>query len=132
MVSCAVCKQGLCMPYDHPQRSCGKVMFLHLSVILSTEGVWQILPWANAPLGRPPQRQTPPLGDIPPGTATAVDGTHPTGMQYLFTQISLVDLGGKALPESTSSWFLFLISRIFFFGLKYDWCALCASSDKKT
>ena len=46
-----------------PQRSCGKVMFLHLSVILFTGGgVWQTPP-------RPLQQ-----------TATAADGTHPTGM----------------------------------------------------
>ena len=35
----------------NPQRSCGKVMFLHVSVILSTLGVWQ----ADIPLmGRHP------------------------------------------------------------------------------
>ena len=48
--------------YYRPQRSC-KVMFLHLSVILSTGGggLWQ----------------TPPL---PKQTATTTDGTPPTGM----------------------------------------------------
>ena len=58
-----------------PQRSCGKVMFLHLSVILSTGEVcfWADTPsrphWADAPqqtpLGRPP-RQTHPPGRHPP------------------------------------------------------------------
>ena len=53
-----------------PQRSCGKVMFLHLSLILFTGGgclpqcilgytPWadtpgQTPPWADTPLGRPP------------------------------------------------------------------------------
>ena len=51
-----------------PQRSCGKVMFLHLSVILFTGGgVPQCMlgythplqvdtPWADTPLARPPPR----------------------------------------------------------------------------
>ena len=67
------------------KRSCGKVMFLHLSVILFTRGVGvcvsehalgrrglPLVPEGlpDAPLGRQP----------PPKTATAVDGTHPTGM----------------------------------------------------
>ena len=52
--------------YYRPQRSCGKVMFLHPSVILSTKGgVWQT----------PPQE-----------TATAVDSTHPTGMHSCYSQ----------------------------------------------
>ena len=42
----------------HPQRSCGNVMFLHLSVILFTRGGGlpqppvRHSPWADAPLGR--------------------------------------------------------------------------------
>ena len=47
--------------------SCGKVMFSQGSVILSTGEVY-------IPLGRHPP------GRHPPKTATAVDGTHPTGM----------------------------------------------------
>ena len=35
-----------------PQRSCGKVMFLHLSVILFTGGVWQTPPSNRRPLQR--------------------------------------------------------------------------------
>ena len=85
-----------------PQRSCGKVMFLHLSVILFMEGCL-----VDTPLGRhPPTMQTPPSADTPhpqdtplwadtpsgqtplldrhrhppPETATAADGKHPTGM----------------------------------------------------
>ena len=34
-------------------RSCGKVMFLHLSVILF-RGVWQTPPWADIPPGQTP------------------------------------------------------------------------------
>ena len=37
--------------------------------------------WADIPLGRHPTRQTPPQPPpLPPEMATAVDGTHPTGM----------------------------------------------------
>ena len=70
-----------------PQRSCGKVMFLHLSVILFTGGggVCQI------PSRRhPPPGQTHPWADTLPGqtpiqqTATAADGMHPTGMHSCF------------------------------------------------
>ena len=55
--------------YDcyRPQRSCGKVMFLHLSVILSTG-------WVSAI----PSGQTPPWAH-PPGTHTL--GTHSPGKQ---------------------------------------------------
>ena len=85
-----------CDTYYRPQRSCGKVMFLHLSVILSTGGGGCIpaCTWATTPLGRhpPPQADTPcpparhPRVDTPSGrhppqqAATAADGTHPTGM----------------------------------------------------
>ena len=50
--------------FNRPQRSCGKVMFLHLSVILFTKG-----------LGRhPPVRQSP--GQTPPGQIPLL-GRHP-------------------------------------------------------
>ena len=66
-----------------PQRSCGKVMLLHLTVILFTEegGVWQTpSPGQTSSLGR-----RPPLGKHPPPeTATAADGTHPTGTHSCF------------------------------------------------
>ena len=50
-----------------PQRSCGKVMFLHLSVILSTGGVCLSACWDTTPPGQtpPPTGQTPPLGRHP-------------------------------------------------------------------
>ena len=50
-----------------PQRSCGKVMFLHLSVILSTGGggcVWQTPPRTDTPWQTLPG-QTPPQGRHP-------------------------------------------------------------------
>ena len=71
--------------YCRPERSCGKVIFLHLSVILFTGGVWQTLPpgshcpQADTPLGRHPQLNTP-LDRHTLKTATAADGKHPTGM----------------------------------------------------
>ena len=74
--------------YYRPQRSCGKIMFLHLSVILFTGG--PDTPLGRNPLGRQapgrhplgrhlPQADTP-LGRHPQETTTAADGTHPTGM----------------------------------------------------
>ena len=63
--------------YYRPQRSCGKVMFSQVSVILFTGGLWQTPPWVDTPtpgltpLGRPPPRQTPPLRWLL---------QHPTGM----------------------------------------------------
>ena len=51
-------------------------MFLRLSVILSTGGMSASVHAEIHPPGRQPPGQTPP----PQQTATAVDGTHPTGM----------------------------------------------------
>ena len=64
--------------YYRPQMKFAKVMFLHLSVILSTGGVsaslhagmhtsWQTPPLADIPLGRH-QPQPPPLCRHPPGS----------------------------------------------------------------
>ena len=57
-----------------PQRSCCKVMFLHVSVILSTGGLgWQ----ADIPLA---SRHTPPLaGRHPPGQTHLPGQTPPPG-----------------------------------------------------
>ena len=110
------------------KRSCAKVMFLHLSVILFTgvgvsasgstgcTSTWQTPP----PSGRPPQADTPigrhppsqthtspgrhPLGQtsLPgkhtpsPDTATAVDGTHPTGMHSCYKIFMLIDQNVRA------------------------------------
>ena len=87
-----------------PQRSCGKVMFSQASVILSMgEGCLADIPpgqtpdthpWVNTPSGKIPLGRhaspaqcmlgyTPPCpvhAGIHPPTATAADGTHPTGM----------------------------------------------------
>ena len=59
----------------------------------SQRGVWQVpvgrhTPSRN-PLGRYPSSwaDTPPLGRHPPKTATAEDGTHPTGNVFLLTHI---------------------------------------------
>ena len=85
----------LSVHYYRSQRSCGKVMFSQVFVILFTgEGVWQTPlgrhPWADTlgqtppeqtPPGQTSPRQTPPRADTPPQQmATAADGTHPTGM----------------------------------------------------
>ena len=61
------------MHFYRPQRSSGKVMFLHVSVILFTLGSGRQTP--------PPADKHPRQADTPsPWTATAADGTHPTGM----------------------------------------------------
>ena len=94
--------------FYHPQHSCGKVMFLHLSVSHSVHrGVSGRYPLhcADTPLADIPQADTP-LGRYPPLlsacwdtdtpcpvhaqitppylAATAADGTHPTGMHSCF------------------------------------------------
>ena len=66
--------------YYRPQRSCGKVMFLHLSVILFTGGCLPQCMLGNTPLRADTPRQTPPWQTPHPPTVTAADGTHPTGM----------------------------------------------------
>ena len=64
------------------KRSCGKVMFLHLSISYSVHGgggsLYDVtsLSDRDTPLGRHPPEQTTPH----PETATAADGTYPTGM----------------------------------------------------
>ena len=65
-----------CVHYFYrPQQSCGKVMFLNMSVILFTWGVY-----ASVHAGiHPPGRHL-----SPEQTATAADGTHPTGMHSCF------------------------------------------------
>ena len=73
-------------PFDfyRPQRSCGKVMFLHLSVILSMAGgLAGRHPLDRHPPGRHPLADRHPPGrQTPPGTATAADDTHPTRMHF--------------------------------------------------
>ena len=71
--------------------SCGKIMFLHLSISHSVHRgcVWWTSPWADAPLaGTPPPqadtttRQTPPLADTPQARTpkqAPLPGRHPTG-----------------------------------------------------
>ena len=78
--------------YYRPQRSCGKVMFLHVSVILFTRGRWVSI--RETPLDRPPPRrqrptvyrktprQRPPWTDTPqtetPWKETPLDRDPPT------------------------------------------------------
>ena len=58
--------------FYRPHGSCGKVMFLHLSVILFTGGVCLCVqgmvytPQTDTPLGRHAPGQTPPWADTPP------------------------------------------------------------------
>ena len=87
-------QQTTCSKYPHDSLLPLPLLpiFTQASVILFTGG-WQT----------PPKRQTPPsradtplpstCWDTPPSTATAADGTHPTGMHscyfYLLTQVSM-------------------------------------------
>ena len=64
----------------HPQQSCGKVMFLNLSVILSTGGCLpQCTLGYTMPLARHPPGQSHPLAGTPPGRYTPLAGTPPWG-----------------------------------------------------
>ena len=95
--------------FDH-KRSCGKVMFLHLSVILFTgggrEGVCPPPPWMQTPKGwadlprcrttmvgqtspdaDPPHSDPPWVGQTPHTCSQQAGGTHPTGIHtclYIF------------------------------------------------
>ena len=91
----AISKQNNIFHVYRPQRSWGKVMFLHVSVILFTGGVCLSACWDTTP-----PEQTPP-GQAPPGAVHAerygqhAGGTHPTGMH--------------------SCWRLVLLDKIFLF-----------------
>ena len=76
-VPCLMSRGRSWAPFYHPHRSCGKVMFLHLSVILSRGGVCLSACWDTPPGQTPPPQQT----------ATAADGTHPTGMHSCVTRV---------------------------------------------
>ena len=88
--------------YCRPQRSWGKFMLLHVSVILFTGGgVCPSACWDTPPRtrGRPPQArhppgQTSPRADTPSaqcmlGYDQQAGGTHPTGMQSCWNIFSL-------------------------------------------
>ena len=71
--------------FYRPQRSCGKVMFLHLSVSHSVHGGCladtpspRSTPWKHPPEAHPPETIPPRSTPLP--SATAADGSHPTGM----------------------------------------------------
>ena len=70
--------------FYRPQRSCGKIMFLDLSLILFTGGSGRP-PWADTPLpGRPPWADTPgqtPLGRHPLGRHP-VEADTPQGSRH--------------------------------------------------
>ena len=83
-----------------PQRSCGKVMFLHLSVILSTGGVS-----ASVHAGIHPHGQTPP--SHPPGQTTP--GRHPLGRHPLGRYTLPPPADGYCSGRYTSYWNAFLL-----------------------
>ena len=71
---------SLCFIFTVRNSSCGKVMFLHLSVILFTGGsVWSDTPRARHPPGRHPLGRYPPWADPPRQTHPPPWQTHPLG-----------------------------------------------------
>ena len=90
--------------FYRPQRSCGKVMFLHLSVILSTGG--GCLP--QCMLGYTPWADTP----ISPGQTPPAAGTHPTEMHSCVTRVLvrqlLSNLTRNHLLHSGKCWLCYL------------------------
>ena len=100
------------MSYYRPQRSWGKVMFLHVSVILPGPGGCLVRGRGSAPRGVPgpeggvpgPGGSAPRGGALdkggwsrgcgdPPPTATAAGSTHPTGMHSCFVNLFLHTCG---------------------------------------
>ena len=65
------------MHFYRLKHSCGKIMFSQASVILSTWGRGCL---ADSTPGKQPAGLTPSPGQTPSQTATATDGTNPTGM----------------------------------------------------
>ena len=63
--------------YRPQTRVCGKVIFLHVCVILSTGGC---IPSCNGPGQTWPPRQTPPWADTPPQADTPPEQTCPPGL----------------------------------------------------
>ena len=81
--------------YDYS--SCGKVMFLQACVKNSVHGGSRQTP---PPSGRHlPQADTPLVRQTPPETATAADGTHPTGMHSCFSLFKRVFFQMKQLLQ---------------------------------
>ena len=120
MFSCSFFKISYKIYYFYrPRRSCGKVMFLHLSVILFTVGV----------SGRHPSEQTPLEKTHTPQADTPLD-THPPGTHTPGQTPRLAD-PSSADPLSTppradtsprdghcSGWYASYWSAFFFFHLE--------------
>ena len=76
-------KMGVKSYYYRPQGSCGKVMFLHLSVSHSIHGgvsSASVYAGIHTSLGRHPPEQTPPWAETPPGLTPpgqTPPGRHP-------------------------------------------------------
>ena len=90
-----------------------KVIFLHLSIILFTGGVCLSACWDTTPpdQAQPPKTRHPPgtRHHPPPGaeTATAADGTHPTGMHscclYFFSSDTETSYITREIPIASKS-----------------------------
>ena len=108
-----------------PQRSCGKVMFLHLSVILFTGGVSApVHAGIHIPLGRhPPGRHPPPaqcmLGYTPPPPAQCILGyTSPCPVHAGIHPLPSAcwDIHGYCCGQYAPYWNAFLFKCVFLHG----------------
>ena len=83
--------------YYRPQRSWGKAMFLHVSVILFTGGVWPIACWDAPPGTRgrhpPATRGRHPSGSRPPSIPQPPGADPPRTRHPPFTQCMLGEMG---------------------------------------
>ena len=95
------CDQGRTQFYRQ-QRSCGKVMFLHLSVSHSVHrGVCLRACWDTPPGRYTPREGTPFPGQVhsSPTTVTGADSTHPTGMLSCFMDKLKIQIVGIQIIE---------------------------------
>ena len=80
--------------FYHPQRSHGKVRFLHMSVSHSVHGgrVYSSMHWAGTPRG-----QTPPVSRHPPDRHPLM-GRHPPGRTPCVSQYALGQTAPRCIP----------------------------------
>ena len=123
-LSQCLCNVNIFVCYQHwtyyrPQRSCSKVMFLHLSVILSTGGVchpprqtppsWAETHRADTPrqthsLGRHPPGRHPPQGDTPPLPSACWDMVNKGAVHILLECILVWHIVWRKLHGFKEKW----------------------------
>ena len=103
------------MCFHYCLQVCVKVMFLRVSVILSTAGRGCIPAYITGHMATPPRRH--PRADTPAGYGQWAGGTHPTGMNscskipqcnghfVLFTMVPLTSRGERPIRPSLGAFF---------------------------